>query len=110
MSNQVFYDDGHVRLDHDGVIIRRYYFPLGMSKRIPYARIRAVRAWHMGPLTGKGRVWGSGDLRHWAPLDLHRRRKETALALDLGRWMTPVITPDDPARVQAILQQRVSRP
>lgn len=107
--HDVLYDDGHVRLDRDGVTIRRYYFPLGRSKRIPYARIRAVREWRMGPFTGKGRLWGSGDLRHWAPLDLRRPRKETALALDLGRWVTPVVTPDDPARVLAILGRHTAR-
>jgi hypothetical protein len=61
----------------------------------------------MGALTGKGRLWGSGDLRHWAALDLGRWRKETAVILDLGRHASPTITPDDPDRVLAILRERV---
>jgi len=108
MMNGVFYDDGLVALDHDGITIRRYYFPFGTSKRIPYARIRNVREWRMGPFTGKGRLWGSGDLRHWAPLDLKRPSKDKALIFDVGAWVRPVITPADPDRVLSILREHMS--
>lgn len=50
----------------------------------------------MGPFTGKGRLWGSGDFRHWAPLDLKRPAKDKALIFDVGARVRPVITPDDP--------------
>ncbi|MBV9231248.1 MAG: hypothetical protein JOZ18_18195 [Chloroflexi bacterium] len=106
---QIFYDDGLVQLASDGLTIRRYYFPLGTSKHIPYAQIKGVQQWHMGLWTGKGRLWGSGDLQHWFPLDLHRPRKETALILDIGTWVKPVITPDDPDRVLGLLQEQTAR-
>ena len=109
MMKQVLYDDGLVKLDLDGLTIRRYYFPLGTSKRIPYARIKGVQERHMGALTGKGRLWGSGDLRHWFPLDLRRPQKEKALLLEVGAWVRPVITPEDPERVLALLQGRTRR-
>src|SRR5689334_22241641 len=107
MIKQVFYDDGLVTLDSDGLTIRRYYFPFGTSKRISYIQIKGVQERRMGPLTGKGRVWGSGDFRHWAPLDLRRPLKEKALILDLGSWIKPVITPDDPDRVLSLLQEQI---
>ena len=110
MMKQVLYDDGLVKLDLDGLTIRRYYFPLGMSKRIPYARIKGVQELHMGALTGKGRLWGSSDLRHWFPLDLRRPQKEKALLLEVGTWVRPVITPEDPERVLALLQERTACP
>src|SRR5262249_23586549 len=94
----VLYDDGLVQLDVERLTIRRYYFPFGTSKHIPYVQIKGVHQWRMGLLTGKGRLWGSGDFRHWAPLDLRRPWKEKALILDLGTWVKPVITPDDPDR------------
>lgn len=103
-DQEVLYDDGRVRLDQGGVTIRRYYFPTAASKRIPYGRIRAVQTWRLGPLTGRGRLWGSSDFRHWYPLDLQRASRDQALALDLGAWVTPVITPDDPDQVLAILR------
>ncbi len=108
MMKQVLYDDGLVQLDLDGLTIRRYYFPLGTSKRISYARIKGVQEKHMGALTGKGRLWGSGDLRHWFPLDPRRPQKEKALVLDVGKWLRPVITPEDPDRVLALLQEYTS--
>lgn len=107
---QVLCDDGLIELDPDGLTIRQYYFPFGTSKRIPYTRIKSVRERQMGPLTGKGRVWGSGDLRHWSPLDVHRSQKEKALILDIGVWFRPVITPNDPALVLAILREHMLGP
>ncbi len=105
----ILYDDGLVQLNSDGLIIRRYHFPLGTSKHIPYAQIKGVQPWPMGLWTGKGRLWGSGDLRHWFSLDLRRPWKEKALILDLGAWVRPVITPDEPDRVLALLQEQTSR-
>lgn len=104
---QVLYDDGLVTLDSGGLTIHRYYFPLGTSKYIPYSKIGGVQELSMGLWTGKGRLWGSGDLRHWFPLDLRRPQKGKALVLDVGTWVRPVITPDDPDRVLAILRERV---
>src|SRR5579884_1592706 len=104
----VLYDDGLVQLNSDGLTIRQYYFPFGTSKRIPYVQIKSIHQWHMGLWTGKGRLWGSGDLRHWFSLDLRRPWKEKALILDVGTWVKPVITPNDPDRVLALLQEQTS--
>jgi len=81
---------------------------VGLYQCIPYARIRNVREWRMGPFTGKGRLWGSGDFRHWAPLDLKRPAKDKALIFDVGARVRPVIMPDDPDRVLSILRERTS--
>ncbi len=109
MTKKVFYDDGLVKLDLDGLTILHYYFPLARSKCIPYAQIKGVQERYMGALTGKGRLWGSGDLRHWFPLDLRRPQKAKALILEVGTWVRPVITPEDPERVLALLQEQMAR-
>lgn len=106
---QALYDDGLVSLDTDGLTIRNYYFPFGTSKRIQYSQIEGVQEYRMGPLTGKGRLWGSGDFQHWLPLDPHRSQKEKAIVLDLGWGIKPTITPNDPDRVLALLQEHLSR-
>jgi hypothetical protein len=49
------------------------------------------------------RIWGSSDLRHWYNLDATRPHKKTAIVLDLGGWILPVITPDEPDKVIGIL-------
>jgi hypothetical protein len=102
------YDDGCVALDEAELTLRRYYFPLATAKRIPYHRIQSITERPIGPLTGKGRVWGSGDLRHWAPLDLRRPGKSTALVLDVGGWFLPSLTPEDPQRVLSIVRERIN--
>jgi hypothetical protein len=105
-SERALYDDGRIELDQGGITIRRYYFPFGASKHIPYGRIRDVQERRLTATFGKGRLWGSGDLRHWVPLDLRRPWREKALVLTVGTWVQPVITPDDPDRVLAILRDR----
>lgn len=108
MTRTVLYHDGLVELDQDSITLRRYYFPWAGSKRIPYTDIRDAHDRAMDAWTGKGRLWGSGDLRHWAPLDLHRRKKDTAIILDLGKFVRPVFSPDNPARVMTLLRQHVN--
>jgi hypothetical protein len=58
--------------------------------------VNGVRRW---------RIWGSGDLRHWWNLDPRRPSKTVALVLDVGRFVRPTITPNDPATVERLLNQ-----
>jgi hypothetical protein len=51
-------------------------------------------------------VWGTGDFRHWFNLDWNRRYKKVVLILDIGKHIRPVITPDDPNKVAAIIESR----
>jgi hypothetical protein len=110
MAEAVGYDDGSVLLDEDGVTLRRYYFPVGASKRIPYRRIRRVWGQPMGWSTGKGRGWGSAHPGYWLPLDLRRPRKRTLVVLDVGGVVKPAFSPDDPQRVLELLRERIARP
>lgn len=93
-----------VSLDERGITLRRYYF-LVLSKRIAYPEVRGFEERPMGVWTGKGRIGGSGDLRHWAPLDLRRPHKGTKVILDLGGRVRPVFSPEDPRRVMALLRE-----
>jgi hypothetical protein len=103
------YDDGLAVLDDQGITLRRYYFPTGGPKHIPYARIRNVEVRPMGWLTGRGRVWGTGGLGYWLPLDLSRLHKDKLVVLDLGLRTKPAFSPDDPDRVVAIVRRRLGR-
>lgn len=94
------YDDGRVACTEDGLVIRRYYFPAG-DKRIPYRAIRQVRRQRLGSLRWK--VHGSGDFVHWFGYDPDRSGLEAALVLFVGRWIRPVVTPDNPDQVVADL-------
>jgi hypothetical protein len=98
------YHDRWITCTADAVLIRAYYFPWG-TKRVPYSTIREVRRVPMGALTGKGRIWGSTTLRYWASLDPRRTTKDVALILDTGGRILPYITPDDPAKVAAVISE-----
>lgn len=99
----VEYDDGRIRCDEWGLVIR--WYGLFGAKKVPYDRIRSATTGDMGALGGRYRIWGSSDLRHWYNLDRTRPRKKTAIVLDLGGWLRPVITPDEPDKVIEILKR-----
>jgi hypothetical protein len=96
------YDDGNVACTDTELVIRRYYLPVGGTKRIPYPAIREVRR---VPLTamGRWRIQGSNDFVHWFSFDIRRPRKTAALVVHSGGRILPVVTPDDPDRAAAAL-------
>lgn len=96
------YRDRWISCTPEGLEVRGYYFPWG-TKHIPYASIRSVRRVGMTALRGKGRIWGTSNPRYWASLDPKRPTKSVGLILDVGRFVHPFITPDDPDAVEAAI-------
>jgi hypothetical protein len=99
------YDDGRITCDGSGLNIRGYY-PWG-SKRIRYSEISSASEFTLRTLRGRWRLFGSGDFRHWYSWDPRRPRKRTGIELKVGRWAVPVITPEDPRAVLAILRDHL---
>ncbi|MBD8506855.1 hypothetical protein HT102_10180 [Hoyosella sp. G463] len=102
------YDDGQVRLDETGITIRRYYFPTGGDKHIPYSSVTRFGTRRLDWSLNRASIWGTFSTNTWMPLDVRRRNKHTAIILDIGALIRPVITPDRPDDVLAILRARVS--
>lgn len=103
----MLYDDGRITCDETNLTIGWYYF--WGKKTIPYSSIRTVTSRPMTRLSGKWRLWGTGSLRTWSNLDGSRSKKSVALELDTGGRVRPVITPDDPDAVQAIIAAHQER-
>jgi hypothetical protein len=99
------YRDRFIECTDTGVRVRGYCFPWG-TKTIPYALIRALDRFTMTALHGKGRIWGSGDLRHWANLDPQRPKKSIGFFVDVGRRVVPFLTPDDPDAFERVIAER----
>lgn len=99
MIRRMTYDDGRVVCTDSELVIRKYYFPTGSDKHIPYQRIQQVSREQLG----LSKLWGSPDFVHWFNWDQQRRGKQVALVVELGHRMKPVITPDDPDQVVAAL-------
>lgn len=98
------YQDQWITCTDDAILLRWYY--LWGTKRIPYTAIRSVQRVDVTPLHGKGRIWGSANLKYWASLDPGRPGKEAALILDVGGMVSPFITPDDVGAVADIIKER----
>ncbi len=82
MTEPVLYADRLVEVDEQGMRLKNYYFPFGSK----YIRFDQVKSWSQQPATllnGKWRIWGSGDLRTWFPLDWQRPQRDTIFFLTL---------------------------
>ena len=99
------YNDGTISCDADGVVLRGYYFP-GSAKRVSYGAIKGLRRVTMGALTGRWRIWGTANLSLWANFDAKRPRKSIGFILDVGKRVSPFVTPDDPDAFEAVVRER----
>jgi len=100
------YEDRWIEFTDSEIRVRGYYFPWG-TKRIPYASIQSLDRFTMTALRGKGRIWGSGDLKHWANLDPRRPRKSVGFFVNVGRHVIPFLTPDDPETFERVVSPHV---
>jgi hypothetical protein len=101
------YRDRWIECTPDTLRVRGYYFPWG-TKRIRYSSIKSVRRVSMGAASGRGRIWGTANPRYWASLDPQRPGKTSALILDLGHFVHPFLTPDDPEKVEALIREHAN--
>jgi hypothetical protein len=102
-SFRVLYDDGRISCDDTGLIIGWYY--LWGQKKIPYSAIRSVNKRPLRGVRGMWRLWGSGDFVRWYNLDGNRPNKTVELEINTGGRIRPVITPDDPDAVAALITE-----
>ncbi|MBX3250053.1 MAG: hypothetical protein KF901_22940 [Myxococcales bacterium] len=97
------YHDPRIDADERGLSLRWYYFPFG-TKRIRWDRVAEMQRHDMGDGIGGGRwrIWGSGDLLHWMPLDVRRPSKRWMFIIRQKDSRSRVcITPDDPDAFEA---------
>ncbi len=100
------YDDGTVVCGPGRLEIHRYYFPFG-TKSVPYAQIKGLQRIEIKSVwSGKWRIWGTGNPRYWANLDTNRPKKKAGFVIDLGRKISPIVTPDRPDEFESVLRDR----
>jgi len=103
------YRDRWISCGDDGIRVRGYYFPWG-TKHIGYGSIRGMQRVQMSAARGALRIWGTANPRYWASLDPGRPSKSVAFILDLGRSVSPFLTPDDPDAFERAVRERASIP
>jgi hypothetical protein len=99
------YNDGKIACAQSALRIRGYYFPYG-TKHVAYTSIRGIRRFKMSAVRGKWRIWGTGNFKYWANLDLRRPTKDVGFIIDNGKSIKPFITPDDPDAFEVALRER----
>ena len=78
------YNDGNIECTANDLKIHGYYFPWG-TKVVPYRSIKAVQRVDLGPLRGKLRIWGTGNMKYWANLDTKRPKKNDGIDSRCGQ-------------------------
>lgn len=103
------YEDSTLFLDEDGITITSYLYP-GHRRQISYSSIVGYQLIELGPLTGRHRLVGLGFRRprHFFHWDRSRSRKSDAIALDIGRLIHPIISPDDVRQVVQLLDAHLA--
>jgi hypothetical protein len=77
------YQDALVEINEREIIFHRYYFPTGSDKRVPLSDIESVEVRQPSTFGGSYRIWGSGDLRTWYPLDRQRPKRDRIFRANL---------------------------
>jgi len=109
------YEDDGLTIHDNFLKIRWYYFPFG-TKTVELSAIAKVTRHPMtGLLSGRGRVWGTGDLtfRHWLNLDAKRSSKQFLYEVQLkakgkkekNQYVCPTVTPEDPKKFEDAIRQ-----
>jgi hypothetical protein len=97
------YADPRIEATAEGLRIKHYYLPVG-DKRVGWGELRSLGRVEVGALRGRLRIWGTANPRFWANLDPGRPRKKVGFVLDLGRRVSPFVTPDDAAGFEAAVR------
>ncbi len=106
MSGQVLYEDGLVSITEDAVTFRNYYLN-GRSRTVGFTDVREIVVKKPTVWNGKWRIWGTGTLKTWFPLDNDRPRRDRLFVMKLKtQWMNIGFTARDGEQVETILRQR----
>jgi len=105
-GSQVLYTDGLVRITGDSITFLNYSL-FRRSRTIVFADVDRIDVKKPGIGTGKYRIWGSGDLRTWFPLDMKRSSRDRIFHLRLnGRGMHVGFTVENSGEVTGILRKK----
>lgn len=107
MKEGMLYQDNLVEIKNDSILIKNYYFPY-ISKKILFTDIETVEIKEPSLVNGKWRIWGTGSLTVWYPIDIHRpMRKEIFFIAYKNKKIKTGFTVADSDKVEGILKERI---
>lgn len=100
------YSDALLDITDEEIVLKRYYFPFG-DKRVAFADIERIETEEPTWRNGKWRVWGTGTLKTWFPLDWRRPSRDRLFFIDLSTSPFRIgFTAEDSRCVLAILKEK----
>lgn len=104
MSGKVLYSDALIEVSEESILFRNYYYPFG-SKPFPVSNIERILYYTPRWWSGKWRIYGSGDLRTWCPLDWKRPSREIMFIVFPTRgWWRVGFTAEDSGKAAGALR------
>lgn len=98
------YKDNLIEITDQEIVFHRYYFPFGMAKRVPSKQIAGVEVRRPSIRNGSWRIWGSGDVVTWFPLDSGRPKRDAIFVASLhGTSIRIGFTAEDSKAVVGVL-------
>jgi hypothetical protein len=104
---RLLYADNLVRISDDSITFRHYSFTELSPRSVLFTDIDHISVKGPSLTTGKWRIWGSGDLSTWFPLDGNRSSRDRIFHARLKtRGMNVGFTVEDSTRVMSILKEK----
>jgi hypothetical protein len=106
MKEEILYKDTLVEIRDEFIILKNYYFPFG-SKKILFKDIENIEIREPTLMNGKWRIWGTGNLLYWFPLDFARpSRKEIFIITNKNQKIKSCFTVVNSDKVEKILKEK----
>jgi len=99
----ILYREKSLLLTDEGIVIFKYYFPLGQPKKLSWSEIQNVKLKPLTLLNGRLRAWGCELMPYWFNFGW-RADKEFMFLIDSGSFIKAAITPDDIDAVKKIFE------
>lgn len=101
------YEDKLVVINDESITLKDYYFPSSKPKKVLLKDIKLLEVNLPSLATGKWRIQGSGDLRTWFPMDIHRPKRDKIFFMKLkNQWIQIGFTVEDSEKVIKIFQEK----
>ena len=106
MKEAMLYQDNLIEIRNDSIILKHYYFPF-ISKKILFNNIEKIDTKEPTLINGKWRIWGTGSLTVWFPIDIFRpMRDEIFFITYKNKKIRSGFTVEDSEKVEIILKEK----
>ena len=107
VEQNILYRDAQVTLSDRSIVLKNYYFPVVGPKTVSFDSIESISVQKPSLLTGKWRIWGTGNFTTWYPLDISRPQRDRIFFINRKKKKIRIgFTVKDSEQVVRILGQK----